>query len=63
MPRVIDLEGLPEPVAQAIAETVLSLKSQCQTEAARAANPLKDLPSRSGKVIGTLRRVDIYEER
>jgi len=63
MPEVIDLEGLPEPVAKAIAETVLNLKRRYRTKSGKTSKLLKDLPSRSGKVIGSLRRVDIYEER
>ena len=63
MSQVIDLEGLPEPVAKAIAETVLTLKSRYRTRTDGATKPLKDLPSRPGMVIGSLRRVDIYEER
>ena len=65
MAQLIDLEGLPEPVAKAIAETVLNLKNQYRTagEERRAGEPLKELPSTLGKVIGSLRRVDIYDER
>ena len=64
MAHVIDLEGLPEPVAKAIVQTVLNLKNQYRTPA----EPLevrqqKDLPSYPGAVIGSLRRVDIYGER
>ena len=63
MAQVIDLEGLPDPVAQAIQETVLNLKSQYRTKSNRPEKPHQDLPSHPGKVIGSLRRVDIYEER
>jgi hypothetical protein len=63
MAQVIDLEGLPEPVAKAIVETVLNLKSRYRARGEKAEKPLRDLPSRPGKVIGSLRRVDIYEER
>jgi hypothetical protein len=63
MPQVIDLEGLPDPVAKAIAETVLNLKRRYRAKSGKTSKPLKDLPSRAGKVIGSLRRVDIYEER
>jgi hypothetical protein len=65
MPQVIDLEGLPEAVANAIAETVVNLKNQYRTppQEQLAPKPLKELPSRPGKVIGSLRRVDIYEDR
>jgi hypothetical protein len=63
MAQTIDLEGLPDPVAKAIAETVLNLKSRYRRKSDKAAKPLKDLPSRPGKATGSLRRVDIYEER
>jgi len=63
MAQVIDLEGLPDPVAKVIEETVLNLKSRYRTPSDKPAMPLKDLPSRPGKVIGSPRRVDIYEER
>ena len=63
MAQLIDLEGLPDPVARAIEETVLNLKSRYRTQADKSVTPLKDLPSGPGKVIGSLRRVDIYEER
>jgi len=63
MAQVIDLEGLPDPVARAIEETVLNLKSRYRTQTDKPAMPLKDLPSGPGRVIGSLRRVDIYEER
>ncbi|MBZ5618247.1 MAG: hypothetical protein LAQ69_05840 [Acidobacteriia bacterium] len=61
MAQVIDLEGLPDPVATAIEETVRNLKSRYGAESAKPVAPLKDLPSGPGKVIGSLRRVDIYE--
>jgi hypothetical protein len=63
MAQVIDLDGLPDPVAKAIEETVLNLKSRHRTQIGKTAKPLRDLPSHPGKVIGSLRRVDIYDER
>ncbi len=63
MAHVIDLEGLPDPVANAIAETVLNLKTRYRAEKHEPPTPPKTLPSRPGNVIGSLRRVDIYEER
>ena len=63
MANVIDLEGLPDPVAKALVETVLNLKSQYRMDNAQRGQTPKDLPSRPGKVIGSLRRVDISEDR
>jgi hypothetical protein len=63
MAQVIDLEGLPDPVAKAIVETVLNLKSRYRTQGGKTTKPPRDLPARPGKVIGSLRRVDIYDER
>jgi hypothetical protein len=62
MARIIDLEGVPDPVAMAIVETVLNLKGRYRRRSDKTAKPLKDLPSRPGKITGSLRRVDIYEE-
>ena len=45
MAQAIDLEGLPDPVAKAIAETVLDLKSRYRTQSGKTAKPLRDLPS------------------
>jgi len=65
MAQVIDLEGLPEPVARAIAETVLNLKKSYSDGSSqqRVDKPPNDLPTTAGSVIGSLRRVDIYGER
>jgi hypothetical protein len=65
MAQVIDLEGLPDPVAKAIAETVLNLKNRYRISMKEhpAAELQKDLPTRPGMAIGTVRRVDIYDER
>ena len=62
MAQVIDLEGLPDPIAKAIVETVVNLKNRYRAKREQS-KPLKDLPSRPGKVIGSLRRIDIYDER
>ena len=63
MAHVIDLEGLPDPVAKAITETVMNLKNRYRPGRDRQPpNPPRDLPSRPGKVIGSLRRVEIYDE-
>jgi hypothetical protein len=59
---VIDLEGLPDPIAKEIAETVLNLKLRYRALRRRTAKPTS-LPSRPGKIIESLRRVDIYGER
>lgn len=61
MPQMIDLEGLPEPVAKAIVETVTNLKNRYRA-AELAVKPAKDLPSHSGSLIGSARRVEIYDE-
>jgi hypothetical protein len=68
MARIIDLEGLPEPVATAITETVLNLKNRYKAHDDKRlgvdnGKALRDLPSRPGRVIGSLRRVDLYEDR
>jgi hypothetical protein len=63
MPHTIDLDGLPEPVAQAIVETILNLKTRYREETEQTARTNVDLPSHPGRAVGSLRRVDIYEDR
>jgi len=64
MAQVIDLEGLPDRVAKTITETVVNLKNWYRAKGdKRPSTPVKDLPSRRGTVIGSLRRIDIYDER
>ncbi len=63
MAQAIDLEGLPEPVANAIAETVSNLKERYRALRDTTSEPRKNLPSHPGTVIGSLRRADIYDER
>ncbi len=65
MAQIIDLTGLPEPVANAIVETVLHLKNhyRCVDKEQPTVDPPQDLPSWPGKVIGELHRADMYEER
>jgi hypothetical protein len=48
-------------VAKAIAENVVNLKNRYRLKSVQP-KPAKDVPSRPGKVIGSTRRVDIYDE-
>ena len=63
MAQFIDLDGLPEPVAKAIADTVVNLKTRYRATPKEENRPRKTLPSRPGRAIGSLRRVDLYKER
>jgi len=55
----IDIRGLPEPVARAIAETVENLKRQyCRKEGKTRV----ELPTRPLGVIGPLDRKTIYDD-
>jgi len=65
MSQVIDLEGLPPAVAEAITETVQNLKNSYRFTGRHdsAGESRRDLPSHPGTVIGNLRRTDIYDER
>jgi hypothetical protein len=63
MAQVIDLDGLPDIVVKEIAETVLNLKSRYGAIRGKTTKPLQDLPSHPGRVIGSLRRIDIYAGR
>lgn len=63
MTNIIDLEGLPAPVARAITETVLNLKNTYRETKPPAVKPVPELPISPGSVIGSLRRIDIYDEQ
>lgn len=64
--KSIDVEGLPEPVAKAIELVVSTFKVQlapkpaAQAPAPNAKVPI--LPRWPGKVVGSLRREDIYAD-
>jgi hypothetical protein len=64
--KSIDVEGLPEPVAAAIELVVRTFKVQMapQGEAPTAGPKVKapELPRWPGKVIGDLRREDVYAD-
>ena len=63
MPQQLNLDGLPLAVANAIVETVAHLKNQYKAAHQKEAGIRPELPSRPGKVIGSLRREDLYDER
>ena len=65
MAVVINLEGLPDPVADALVDTVLHLRARYKVPAEPPATtwPLKELPTAPGRAIGLSRRVEIYDER
>ena len=58
--RAIDVEGLPEPVVQAVERMVDALRDQFRDEA--GARPKVKLPTRPGKVYGRLTREEIYDD-
>ena len=63
--KSIDVEGLPEPVAKAIEQVVRTFKVQLAPKAepqAPARKTAHELPRWPGKVIGDLRREDIYAD-
>lgn len=58
--RTIDLEGIPEPIAQAIAQLVAVVRAEMRT---REQSPGRvDFLTRPGSVIGGITREEIYEE-
>lgn len=58
--KTIDVEDLPEPVAQAVAAMVEALRQQL---AKKEEKPKRvELPSWPGTVIGSLSRKDIYSD-
>ena len=62
-PNLIDLEGLPEPVSNAIALTVETLKHRYRPTASLPQKPAGELPSCPGRAVGSLRRIDLYTDR
>lgn len=57
---VINVEHVPAPVARALAAMAETLQQQFRPKVAR--RPRVQLPVRSGTVIGSIRRADLYEE-
>ena len=60
MMKAINLDGLPEPVAEAIEHLVEVLREQFRL--ARKTPGRADLPIWEGKVTGKLTREEIYED-
>jgi hypothetical protein len=58
--RMLDLEGLPEPVADAIEHLVEVLRKQFRL-GRKASGPVR-LPTHKGTVIGELTREEIYRD-
>jgi hypothetical protein len=61
--NTINVEGLPEPIAQAMDAMARLMREQLATD--RQENRKVDkitLPTRSGKVIGELTRDEIYKD-
>jgi len=57
--RTINIEGLPEPVAEAVVKMVEALQGQFTVTPEQ--RPRVDLPRWPGKVLGSLTREEIYE--
>ena len=64
--KSIDVEGLPEPVAKAIELVVRAFRVQlvpkAEPQVAAPKPTARELPRWPGKVIGSLRREDIYAD-
>lgn len=58
--KVIDVEGLPEPVAQALETVVQTLRRELHEQVER--RPQIELPVWPGTVHGRLTREEIYED-
>jgi len=58
--KTIDVEGLPKPVAEAVARMVETLRKQW--EGPREPRRRVELPIWPGKVYGRLTREEIYED-
>ncbi len=61
--KTINVEGLPEPIAQAMEAMARLLREQLKAVEKRdtKGKPI-GLPTKSGKVVGTLSREEIYED-
>jgi hypothetical protein len=60
--KTIDVDGLPEPVAQAIAALVQAIRAQLRTQAEAHPPQKVELPSWPGNVTSRLTREEIYED-
>jgi len=59
MVKTVSIEGLPEPVAEAVVKIVETLRGQFVGRHEPA--PRVDLPRWPGKLLGNLSREEIYE--
>lgn len=57
--KTVNIEGLPESVAEAVVKMVETLRSQFTAKS--ESRPPVDLPRWPGKVLGSLSREEIYE--
>jgi hypothetical protein len=57
--KAVSTEGLPEPIAQAVAIMVETLRNQFLAKPQD--RPRVDLPAWPGKVMGNVTREEIYE--
>jgi hypothetical protein len=60
--KTINVEGLPEPIAQAMEAMARLLREQLVAAEKPDKGRHVSLPTRSGKVLGILSREDIYED-
>ena len=60
--KIIDVEGLPEPVAQAVAAMVEALREELHAQTKSGRKKRVKLPTRPGKVLGLPTREEIYED-
>ena len=60
--KTIDVDDLPEPVAQAVAAMVQASREQLHAEAGPRRQERVKLPTRPGEVLGLPTREEIYED-
>ena len=58
--KTLDIDGLPEPVAEAVTRIVQTLREHFA--ATHEHRPPVDLPRWPGKVLGSLRREEMYKD-
>jgi hypothetical protein len=60
--KTINVEGLPEPLANALEAVVQAIREQVRPQGRAEPRPKVKLLTKPGKVIGSLTRREIYED-
>ncbi len=63
MAKWISLEGIPEPLARAIEVVVEAARNLTPKDHRNSSAPVPEFPRWEGRVIGSLSRSEIYDDR